>query len=207
MRRLDKQRCGVREQQGSDERVGQSANATGVEGYNNAVGYGMIGLAQGGGNYGVGVLGESFGTGLFPNGNGSDGVDGFAHSTNGSGVAGLNYSGGPGIYGYSASGAAGVFDGNVTVAGNVLANGGGGQSTYGSGAFITKSVTILGDVTIGGALVVEGNKYGFFIDHPLDPAHKYLSHRHRIARAKNHVRRSSDSGQQGRSLGPAARLV
>ena len=156
--------------------LGQSANATGVEGYNNAAGYGMIGHAQGGGNYGVGVLGESFGTGLFPNGNGSDGVDGFAHSANGSGVAGLNDSSGPGIYGYSASGAAGVFDGNVTVAGNVLANGGGGQSTYGSGAFITKSVTILGDVTIGGALVVEGNKYGFFIDHPLDPAHKYLAH-------------------------------
>jgi hypothetical protein len=157
--------------------LGQSANATGVEGYNNAAGYGMIGHAQGGGNYGVGVLGESFGTSLFPNGNGSDGVDGFAHSANGSGVAGLNDSSGPGVYGHSAGGAAGVFDGNVTVNGNVLANGGaGGQSTYGSGAFITQSVTVLGDVTIGGGLVVEGNKTGFFIDHPLDPVHKYLAH-------------------------------
>jgi hypothetical protein len=155
-----------------------AANFGGVGGISTSAGYGVKGLAlaNNGQGYGVGVRGESNGTQRFPDGNGSDGVDGFAHSVNGSGVAGLNDSSGPGVYGYSASGPAGVFQGDVTVAGIVRANSGSGQSNYGSGAFITKSVTILGDLSIGGGLSVTGTKSGFFIDHPLDPANKYLAH-------------------------------
>src|SRR5215467_11386844 len=70
-------------------------------------------------SYGVGVRGESFGNSRFPNGNGSDGVDGFAHSENGSGVAGVNFTDGPGVYGHSNGGAGFTTDSNVSQARNM----------------------------------------------------------------------------------------
>jgi len=95
---------------------GLSANADGVHGINGSggagvgaeskgQGYGVWAISSNANTYGVGVRGESFGNGRFPDGNGSDGVDGFAHSENGSGVAGINYTGGPGVYGHSSGGA------------------------------------------------------------------------------------------------------
>jgi hypothetical protein len=95
---------------------GSSEHANGVEGYNGSAGYGVSGIARSSSSYGGGVRGESFGTNRFPNGNGSDGVDGFAHSVNGSGVAGVNDSDGPGVYGHSARGWGFTTDSNVSQA-------------------------------------------------------------------------------------------
>ena len=95
---------------------GSSQNANGVEGHNGSGGAGVSGVARGSSSYGIGVYGESFGTQRFPNGNGSDGVDGFAHSVNGSGVAGVNDTDGPGVYGHSASGWGFTTDSNVNQA-------------------------------------------------------------------------------------------
>jgi hypothetical protein len=79
---------------------GLSAKADGVHGINGSggagvgaeskgQGYGVWAISSNSSTYGVGVRGESFGNGFFPDGNGSDGVDGFAHSETGSGVAGV----------------------------------------------------------------------------------------------------------------------
>jgi hypothetical protein len=104
---------------------GLSAVADGVHGINGSggagvgaeskgQGYGVWAVSSNASTYGVGVRGESFGNSFFPNGNGSDGVDGFAHSRNGSGVAGINFTDGPGIYGSSAGGGWGfTTDSNV----------------------------------------------------------------------------------------------
>ncbi len=74
-----------------------SAGSYGVYGYNGSQGYGMY--AQGGANqgYGVGIWAESFGQSHFPNGQGSDGVDGIANSVNGTGVVGINRTSGVGV--------------------------------------------------------------------------------------------------------------
>ena len=103
-------------------------------------GLGVLGRADG--TSGQGVWGESFGTASSANGFGPDGVDGISHSSFGSGVAGINNSGGIGVLGEAFNGGfAGAFYGDVTVDGNL---------SKASGSFK--------------------------IDHPLDPANKYLLH-------------------------------
>ena len=122
------------------EGTSQSGSGSGVIGRNFLTGYGVRGIAEG--SAGQGVFGESFGTQVSPNGFGPDGVDGISHSSAGSGVAGVNNSGGDGVFAQASSGGfAGFFLGNVQVNGNVSKAGG-----------------------------------SFQIDHPLDPANKYLSH-------------------------------
>jgi len=105
-------------------------------------------------NYGTGVLGVQ--------GSGTDdyhwkaGVAGRSHSTNGNGVVG--YSTGAdatGVYGEANSGAG--------------AYGVWGVSTSGYAGFFS------GNVRVEGNLSVTGMKQ-FVIDHPLDPANKYLYH-------------------------------
>jgi hypothetical protein len=86
---------------------------------NKGQGYGVWAISSNSSTYGVGVRGESFGNSLFPDGNGSDGVDGFAHSLNGSGVAGINTTDGIGVYAHSSGGAGILTDSNVVQARNM----------------------------------------------------------------------------------------
>ena len=95
------------------------SGAAGVAGENKGQGYGVWAISSNASSYGVGVRGESFGNSRFPNGNGSDGVDGFAHSENGSGVAGINTTDGPGVYGHSNGGAGFTTDSYVNQARNM----------------------------------------------------------------------------------------
>jgi hypothetical protein len=104
---------------------GLSAQADGVHGINGSggagvgaeskgKGYGVWAISSNANTYGVGVRGESFGNGYFPNGWGSDGVDGIAHTATGSGVAGVNFSAGVGVYAHSDSGWGVLTDSNVS---------------------------------------------------------------------------------------------
>jgi hypothetical protein len=104
-------------------------------------------LGQTTGVSGQGVLGESFGTQISANGSGPDGVDGISHSILGSGVAAVNTSGGDGLFAQSNGGVAGFFLGKVEVNGDLVVNG-----------------------------TVSKAAGSFKIDHPLDPANKYLYH-------------------------------
>jgi hypothetical protein len=96
---------------------GVSAASDGVNGVNRAGASGMAAMNGGSGyglystaattdkDYGVGVRGETFGAGVFPNGFGSDGVQGLTHTTNGAGVSGINYAaGGAGVFGTAING-------------------------------------------------------------------------------------------------------
>jgi hypothetical protein len=130
-------------------------------------GEGVYGFSSGGS--GVGVLGTA--TGSFSHGvRGSGlsaGVRGDCGTTNGSGVYGVTSSGGgnaAGVRGDASQGGAagGAFYNNQGTA--LYA-----QSTGGTAGFFS------GNVTITGSLQVNGAK-NFKIDHPLDPANKFLVH-------------------------------
>jgi len=95
------------------------SGAAGVAAESRGQGYGVWAISSNSSTYGVGIRGESFGNSLFPDGNGSDGVDGFAHSVNGSGVAGINTTNGIGIYAHSSGGAGILTDSNVVQARNM----------------------------------------------------------------------------------------
>ena len=90
------------------------SGGAGVGAENKGQGYGVWAISSNANSYGVGVRGESFGTGFFPNGWGSDGVDGIAHSSTGSGVAGVNFSAGVGVYAHSDSGWGVITDSHVS---------------------------------------------------------------------------------------------
>jgi len=130
---------------------------TGVSG--NGVSYGVSGSAQHGpGVYGTGAsglvgvagAGTSGGTGV--SGTSDTGIGVSAVSTSGTGVSASAGGTGPAVNAYG--------DGTVT---GILA----GSKGY-AGWFN-------GDVEISGGLYVSGQK-DFKIDHPVDPANKYLSH-------------------------------
>jgi hypothetical protein len=124
--------------------------------------------------YGAGVIGEHKGSGygvwgFTPNGSGVVGehtlVDGVGY-----GVHGSHAGGGAGVYGQSASGigvlgtssSVGMYGfGRYGVLG--AASGGGGLAGY-----------FVGNVLVTGTLTKGAG--AFRIDHPLDPAHKYLQH-------------------------------
>jgi hypothetical protein len=111
-----------------------------------------IGVNGNSANY-IGILGQS---------GGYIGVFGETFTT-GIGVYGLNNSGGTGVYGYSGSGA-----GIVGYSGN-------GYGIYGfSGSANGYAAYLDGRVYIRGPLSKPGGQ--FKIDHPLDPANKYLCH-------------------------------
>jgi len=137
-----------------------TGNVYGVSGYSaSAAGVGVVGTAYASSGNTTGIIGST----VSPNGIGA-----FGNST--------STSGGTGIQGNTEStsgGAAGVF----------VAHGGGGLilsgltgSTYKSEFYVDAS----GNGFYAGNLTVKGNvsKGGgsFKIDHPLDPANKYLSH-------------------------------
>lgn len=133
---------------GATGQVGQSTDAQGVIGQSEAIG-------------GTGVEGNSNAT----TGTGA-GVKGQSRSPNGVGVHGAN----------NAGGLAGEFDGNVTVNGTLRAQAfqnTGGAMQVNNGLNVTGNLTVSGNIS-GGSLTKPGGT--FKIDHPLDPANKYLYH-------------------------------
>jgi hypothetical protein len=121
---------------------------TGVAGLSNGNYIGVYGNSTGSSSYGVYGL-DSSGTGVY--GTGTTGV--FGVSTGGAGVAGSSSGGGWGVNGYGGGSDTGIL--------------GGSQSGY-AGYFN-------GPVTVEGSFYVSGQK-DFKIDHPADPANKYLVH-------------------------------
>jgi hypothetical protein len=128
----------------------------GVSGTDNSTepggGYGVYGTSVGG----SGVYGTSNGTGVTGTSTEGWGVEGTTYSTNGLGVFGGAFSAGcPGVYGFGdGDNSFGVF-----------------AEAIGSGAvpfFASGDATVTGSLSKGGG--------SFRIDHPLDPANKYLCH-------------------------------
>jgi hypothetical protein len=171
-----------------------SNSTAGIHGQDTLGGYGVLGVANG--TSGQGVWGESFGTQFTTYG--PDGVHGQAHSSVGSGVAGLNSDpNGTGVYG---SGNTGVFGAGTTGVYGVGSTGVYGTSPGGAGVYAESTTggwavdavntgsgtgVLAGSASgwaawFNGNVEVDGNlsKAGgsFKIDHPLDPANKYLYH-------------------------------
>lgn len=172
---------------------GNSTNGNGVIGTNERGGF----SATGGVNYaavdGIGVYGEANtgfgsrgvwgqanqGTGVYGASASAQGVESagvFGRNTaiNGSGVVGEANSGGDsyGVWGKSSSGR-GVFgNGSIGVYGQSVAPN--GSAIYGIGVDGARAGSFVGDVHVVGNLV--DNKSLTRMDHPLDPANKYLQH-------------------------------
>ena len=150
--------------------VTSSGTASGVAGINNGNGIGVYGTGGTGvfGTGAYGVWGEVSSPGI-------DGVHGVAH-TQYSGVAGLNDGTGYGVFGEAFGSALDGVHGVTNnasgsgVAGVNLAAGDGifGGSTGGFAGYFGGDVNITGNLSKGGG--------SFKIDHPLDPANKYLYH-------------------------------
>lgn len=141
---------------------GESATSVGVYGKGTAD-YGVYGASQNS----SGVLGDSVN---------AEGVRGASHNAGHAGVAGFNDGGSYGVYGESAGGS------SAGIAGRGLV-GVFGYSTdtteYGAGVIGTADGKALagefyGNVRVYGSLTKTAGS--FLIDHPLDPAHKYLAH-------------------------------
>jgi hypothetical protein len=136
--------------------LSQSTDGYGVVGENkSSVGYGVYGKSNGG----IGVYGEGdFANGVYGKSNGGNGVYGVSSS-------------GYGVYGVSQTGTAvvGISDDHYGVVG-VSSNLAGlyGKSSNDYAAILDGKVKITGNLEKGGG--------SFKIDHPLDPANKYLHH-------------------------------
>src|SRR5919202_6327827 len=136
--------------------LSQSTDGYGVVGENkSSVGYGVYGKSNGG----IGVYGEGdFANGVYGKSNGGNGVYGVSSS-------------GYGVYGVSQTGTAvvGISDDHYGVVG-VSSNLAGlyGKSVNDYAAVLNGNVKITGNLEKGGG--------SFKIDHPLDPANKYLCH-------------------------------
>jgi hypothetical protein len=161
---------------------GSSGSGYGVYGYT-ATGTAVYGQHKNSGNFGClgtssyGVYGEAFSTngngvrGVADNGSAACGV--WGSSTGGCGVWGSSSSSGYGVYGSSGSGygvygnsssSYGVYGYSSTgIAVRAYKNGGGDYAGY-----------FYGNVNVTGTLSKGGGS--FKIDHPLDPANKYLYH-------------------------------
>jgi trimeric autotransporter adhesin len=161
--------------------VTSSASASGVAGINNSGGIGIYG-AGGTGVYGTGPISGVEGQGNAPYSNagyflgwsapagsgyyGSLGIETFG----GNGDPNSGSAGGTGIYGQGGGGTNGDGYGGYFIGGSqslyghgIVANGGSGYAGY-----------FNGDVNVTGNLAKGGGS--FKIDHPLDPANKYLYH-------------------------------
>jgi hypothetical protein len=142
-----------------------------VRGVDEGVGYGVRGRSING----FGLYGESYtGYGVFGSSDSLAGVYGVSDS--GKGVHGYSSSG-DGIVGWSERGAGVVgesylFDG--VHGSSAMGVGVFGRSRYGYAALLQGNVITTGYLRIDGHLSKSGGS--FKIDHPLDPANKYLSH-------------------------------
>ena len=154
----------------------------GVYGQNDAPGaYGMFGSAQGAGS--IGVLGTASGNssskGVYGSTLGGYGVWGTGDSTGGIGVHGQAANGAYGELGTAVAGAAVGVHGQAPIGaygdlGRQYSNGF-SAGVYGNGVSGSWAGYFSGDVFITGFLGVAGSK-NFKIDHPLDPANKFLVH-------------------------------
>jgi hypothetical protein len=158
---------------------------------------------QGSGGTRAGVLGitsDTNGSGVEGNASGSNAAGVYGVNTSGPGVWGRGTAGGSGVFGQSngyavygaSTGGFGVYgtssNGGVVgmayvgVQGN--ANGttdsqgvrgdNGGSNTVGYAGLFNGRVSVFGNLNVYGTLAKSAG--AFKIDHPLDPAHKYLSH-------------------------------
>lgn len=168
-----------------------SRDAHGVVGSNTGGGDAILGLAGDGRGVvgasrrgGTGVFGENDGegTGVYGFSPQGHGVRGESVSTTGSGVRGTNAGGGTGVYGFSPQGY-GVMGESASTAGVKGLNLGTGPGVVAlnksGNALISLSSQgsaglFVGDVDVLGELYAT-SKY-FIIDHPVDPANKYLVH-------------------------------
>jgi hypothetical protein len=172
---------------GSSSRVGvhgESEEGYGVHG-NSSYGYGVLGgSGQGGGVVGgggrVGVYGASYaGFGMYGSSSLGLGVYGecensygvYGHSNGSYGVAGSGKT--CGVYGssYEGYGVYGASDSSYGV--YAFSNGADNYALY-AGSSFGLAAWLNGEVTVRGPLIKPGGQ--FKIDHPLDPANKYLSH-------------------------------
>jgi hypothetical protein len=170
-----------------------SGNASGIFGVSaSTTGFGVSGFATATSGLTYGVFGGS----SSPNGNGVSGVNsavggigvnGDETATNGfsTGVFGSSHSsGGPGVFGINGSSAGGTgVQGEVVstdgtgVAGLFVTYGGGGLILNGlSGSSYKQVFTVDADGNGFFAGKVSKSSGSFKIDHPLDPANKYLEH-------------------------------
>ncbi|MEO8604736.1 MAG: hypothetical protein ABI629_19360 [bacterium] len=167
--------------------VGESSDGGGVMGVSSApTGIGVVGIANGIGMP-AGVSGEGSyygvtGSGIYGvSGYGQTGVEGRADESNGAGVGvsgsatqGIGVHGRSSGLGSSGDGVRGTADGpNGNGVHGISNNGTGaygvfGESSSGYAGYFSGKVTITGNLSKGGG--------SFLIDHPLDPANKYLSH-------------------------------
>jgi trimeric autotransporter adhesin len=159
-----------------------SASGNGVWGFNpnhtGVYGDGAVGVWGHSGS-GYGVYGASYGTNAS-----ADGVHGLSNSAGASGVAGVNNANGVGVYGAGGSGGTGVTGtGSNGVLGYSSTAGGVGVGAYNSSsgdALFAENQSggfaafFLGDVDVDGNLSKAAGS--FKIDHPIDPANKYLYH-------------------------------
>ncbi len=149
------------------------------------LGVGVRGVATEFGSYGVdGSSSGQNGAGLHGSADGQNGtgVYGSGNTLATAGVYGLTAnSSGSGVYGTATgANAAGVFGVNSAGAGVWGRSTGGGAAIYGQNTGGGLAGRFTGPVVIEGNLIVQGavSKGGgsFRIDHPLDPANKFLSH-------------------------------
>ena len=144
--------------------AGEFAGPTGVIGLGQGSGAGVIGISTDG----VGVRGKSTSSyGVVGSGT-TGGVSG--ETTGGTGVAGNSQSG-AGVAGNSQSGngVAGQSGGSSLYAGVLGTNTGTGYGVISNG-----KAKVFGNLEVTGTLSKAGGT--FRIDHPLDPAHRFLSH-------------------------------
>lgn len=150
--------------------LGTSDVGVGVSGQSNFGGYGVLGTVAGNGPpYGAGVRGEAR-QGF----NGGSGVSGFGDGLAGSsegvlgfgltGVRGVAFFRGAGLGGFGVVGLAETTEGVGVRATNI---GGRALEAFGT-SLLNGNVTVVGTVAKNGG--------AFKIDHPLDPANKFLYH-------------------------------
>lgn len=170
-------------------------SSTGVRGINDGTGGLGIGVwgSQAGSGWGVygssasgiGVYGTTSGAGsLGVDGTGQTGVYGYSNTAGGYGVRGIGGSSATGVRGESSAGGGGsygVWGYSTSPAGNgVRGEVTAGSSAYGiwgvdsTGASGSYAGYFSGNVNVAGTLSKSGGS--FKIDHPLDPANKYLYH-------------------------------
>jgi trimeric autotransporter adhesin len=145
------------------------ATANGGDAPNGSMGGGSTGLVANGGNGDLTIdASGNAGPGLVAVGGASTSLSGTGIIASG-GFGQMTGEGGPGIV---ATGGAGESDGpgGIFAGGNFIMNGDGIDATAGSGlaGYFNGNVTVTGAISAG--------TKDFKIDHPLDPANKYLVH-------------------------------
>jgi hypothetical protein len=148
---------------------GRSVSNSGTAGQSET-GYGAFGTTAGSGVAGVYGFAEDS-TGVYGSSTNAWGV--YGASTNSIGVLGeTTASNGAGLYGTGYVGVEGRTNGTVNSQGVRGENA--GSNTVGYAGYFNGRVTIFGNLAVNGTLTKSAGS--FKIDHPLDPANKYLSH-------------------------------